>query len=140
MTLLTKPAPTGLPTTPFSVYASITAFDGLTEKGSLLFREDKEWLQRLDEVIDTNLDKSDFTVLQLATAMYVSERQLRRRIKQLLGVRPQAYLTQVRMKRARRLLLNAPHRPVEWVAREVGFSSACTFMRAFKRHSGQLPD
>lgn len=58
--------------------------------------------------------------------------------KQVTGETPGEYLTRWRIWRAR-CLLRHPELALEAIARQVGYDSAITFGRAFKRHEGQTP-
>lgn len=75
---------------------------------------------------------------ELASVGCVSRSVLAARFTQLLGVPPQAYLTQHRMHLAARRLRESGASVVE-VARSVGYQSAAAFAQAFKRELGHTP-
>lgn len=54
------------------------------------------------------------------------------------GTSPMAYLTEVRMREAKRLLRDS-ERTVEAIAEAVGFGSASSFAAAFRRREGESP-
>jgi AraC-like DNA-binding protein len=68
----------------------------------------------------------------------MSEPTFYRYFRNAFGQTPLAFLTEQRVRRARRLLAD-PHRTVSDVALAVGFSSPSHFIRVFQRHEGQTP-
>ena len=60
------------------------------------------------------------------------------RFREVMGTPPAAYLTEWRMLKARRLLLNTELPTAEIVA-QVGYGSDAAFLRAFKRRFGEAP-
>jgi AraC-like DNA-binding protein len=78
------------------------------------------------------------TVGELAAVAYMSEPTFYRYFRNEFGQTPLAFLTEQRVRRARRLLAD-PHRTVSDVALAVGFSSPSHFIRVFQRHEGQTP-
>ena len=79
-----------------------------------------------------------WTVEDLAREVGMSRPVLARRFRQKVGVPPLAYLTQVRMDLAARLLLASDASLTE-VAGRVGYESEFAFNRAFKKEYGSPP-
>lgn len=75
---------------------------------------------------------------ELARAAAMSRTAFATRFKALAGMGPLAYLTQWRMRLARRWLA-AGATPVGQIAREAGFASEAAFSNAFKRVTGESP-
>lgn len=63
---------------------------------------------------------------------------LTRTFRQRMGCSPRAYLTQVRLARARSLLMDSDH-PIAEIAAMVGYRDAHFFSRHFHRHHGRPP-
>ncbi len=80
----------------------------------------------------------DWTLDSLAQAAGLSRAAFAKRFHQLVGIPPKAYLTTWRMHQAKRLLKN-PYARMANVARQVGYSSDATFIRAFKQFFGKSP-
>jgi transcriptional regulator GlxA family with amidase domain len=80
----------------------------------------------------------DLSVETLATRACVSGRQFNRRFKRVFGSTPAAFVEDLRLNEARRLLSSGPS-PIEAVAETVGFRSADSFRRAFERRFGIAP-
>ena len=78
------------------------------------------------------------TVSDLAAVAYMSEPTFYRYFRDEFGQTPIAFLTEQRVRRARRLLTTS-HRTVSDVALAVGFSSPSHFIRVFQRHEGRTP-
>ncbi len=77
-------------------------------------------------------------VSDLAQAACMSEPSFYRAFRNEFGITPLAYLTRLRVDRARRLLAN-PARSVTDVAAAVGFGSVSHFIRVYREHVGQTP-
>jgi AraC-like DNA-binding protein len=78
------------------------------------------------------------TARELAVAHGFSEFHFSRAFAAVFGGSPYAYMLQVRLTEACRLLKKGG-RPVADVALACGFNDAATFARAFKRHHGRSP-
>ena len=77
-------------------------------------------------------------VADLARAACMSEPAFYRAFQAEFGLTPLAYLTRLRVARARRLLAQ-PGRTVGDVAQAVGFSSPSHFIRVYRAHVGRTP-
>lgn len=99
----------------------------------------KNWLQRLNSIIEKHLDDPSLNNLQLAHELTVSERHLFRKVKELTGMPPQKYLNQYRLRRALRYLENGKYRTVKETSFAVGFRSVSYFIRQFERAFGKRP-
>jgi AraC-like DNA-binding protein len=79
-----------------------------------------------------------WTVKSLAAAAGLSRAVFARRFKDLVGDTPLAYLTQVRVAVAARLLRTTDE-PIASIAQQVGYTSEFAFNRAFRRTRGSPP-
>src|SRR5213595_3225718 len=79
-----------------------------------------------------------WTVESLAREVHVSRATLARRFAEVVGEPPLTYLARWRMHLAAQRLKYSTD-TVEAIAREVGYTSAYAFNRAFARHRGQPP-
>ena len=75
----------------------------------------------------------------VSSRMHTTEQTLRRRLTKTLGVTPQDYFTQVRMKKAKYLLLNYRDITIAEVAEKCGYTLMTNFTRAFARYYGIKP-
>lgn len=88
-------------------------------------------------LIDTNYSDG-LTLTQLAACASMSETRFRFGFQRLFGRTPMAYLTDVRIERAKALLRDsdASIGQISWA---VGYTHQCNFTAAFKRETGQSP-
>ncbi|MBI5105773.1 MAG: GlxA family transcriptional regulator [Solirubrobacterales bacterium] len=96
----------------------------------------REPLRELEGWLADHLD-ADLSVPALAARAGFSERHFARAFRAETGMTPAAYVEALRVERARALLEDG--RPVDAVARAVGFSSAEVLRRAFHRRLGVGP-
>jgi AraC-like DNA-binding protein len=72
-------------------------------------------------------------------ALKVGESQLRRRIQALTGKNAVAYVTQLRMEKAMRLLIECPDCLIGDIAEQCGFQDVAYFSRVFRQYYGMTP-
>jgi len=101
--------------------------------------EDQIWLDNLEEKVQEYLSEFDFTLVRLSTLIYLSPRQIRRRLKQLTGLTFSQYVRQARLTRARQLLVSGEIRSVKQLAYKLGMRDAKYFSQQFKAYFGELP-
>ncbi len=78
------------------------------------------------------------TIQRLAQQANISERSLKRRFKSATGVSPNQYLQQVRIDKAKKLLLST-QRSVKDIGHSVGYENISFFIRRFQYHAGTTP-
>jgi transcriptional regulator GlxA family with amidase domain len=95
---------------------------------------------RLDDVVEyiKNHPAGSYTVEDLARKAAMSERQLERRFREILGMTPKEFITQNRMKLACESLAHSA-KPIVDVALECGFSEQSAFATQFRRAIGTSP-
>ena len=94
-------------------------------------------LRRALEFMHDNYPR-DLAVSEIARAAYLSEYYFAHLFKEITGVTPHAYLANLRLERARELLLETDL-PIGQIASRVGYRSQSHFARAFKAASGASP-
>ena len=97
------------------------------------FEEDAQWLQEVTQYILQNIANNHYSIAQLANDVAISERQLRRRLKKLLGLRPREYMTQIRLQRAHYLILQRKYRTLTQIAQAVGYRDTGAFRDSFQQ-------
>ncbi|MFK8006007.1 MAG: ATP-binding protein [Saprospiraceae bacterium] len=105
----------------------------------IISRADQKWLDKLEKILRKELSNSQYSMSNLAHDLDLSERQLRRRIKQLIGITPAQYLKETRLHQARELLENKKYKTIAKTASAVGFQDVRTFSRNFSAHFGKKP-
>lgn len=91
---------------------------------------DNKFLEKLEAITAEVYTDTDLGIMQLAAKMAMSERQLQRKIKALLGITPNNFIKEFRLKKAQVLLQNGSQ--IGRIALDVGFSSQTYFGRCFK--------
>lgn len=99
---------------------------------------DKEFLDRVLKSAEKNLGKSDYDIEHLAAELFVSRRQLHRKLQAITGQTPGEFMRVFRLKKAAQMLIENKH-SVTQIAYEVGFESPSQFTRAFKKQFDCLP-
>jgi signal transduction histidine kinase/DNA-binding response OmpR family regulator len=113
----------------------------ITEKGTLnqsrvthTNQKDAEFMRRLQDLIDKHFANPDFNVDDLAQQIYMSKRQLQRKLKMLTDHSPVEYLRIHRLNQAKQLIEQG--HSVSIAAEQAGFSSTTYLGRCFKAHFG----
>ena len=99
---------------------------------------DAEFVEKLDEVILSNISDDTFGSKQLEEALCISRSTLARKIKELYDVTPNEYLKNKRLSVASQMLSQKNVR-INEVSQAVGFRSASYFTKCFKAVYGMLP-
>ena len=94
-------------------------------------------LQALFRRVEARLDEP-WSVVLLASQMACSVPHLHRLCQQVFGMGPMAWLTGLRMNKARQLLLYT-NWPLAELASRVGYSDGANFANRFRRLTGQTP-
>lgn len=100
---------------------------------------DAKWLKELEKIALANVTSPQFSASFLAREMFISDRQLNRRLKKLTGMTPGSYVKEIRLQKARHLLANRACQTVAETAHAVGFSTPEYFSSLFKERFGKLP-
>ena len=99
---------------------------------------EQDFLRKLNELIEVNIDKSLYTVEDLAKDLNISRIQLYRKVKAILGISISDHINNIRLEKAKELLLNS-NQNISEIAYSVGFSSPNYFSTSFKNKYGVSP-
>ena len=94
-------------------------------------------LRRALEFMHDNYAR-ELALEEIAAAAYLSEYHFARLFKQITGATPHVYLANLRIEKARRLLVETAH-PIIEVAAMVGYQSQSHFTKIFKSVTGLTP-
>ena len=94
-------------------------------------------LEKLDRVLEQNFSNRDFDLPKMAEEMGIGERQLQRKLKELTGHTPSAYIRSYRLLKSLDYLKSGES--VRQSAKAVGFSSQAYFASCFKGEYGSTP-
>lgn len=101
-------------------------------------KADEEFLEKLNEIIQTNLHNPDFSIDDMADTFNMSRSSFYRKIKGVLDLAPNEYLRLERLKKAAQLLKEGENR-VNEICYIVGFNSPSYFSKCFQKQFGVLP-
>jgi len=109
----------------------------LTEDEEPQLSVDDKFLKKLEALIAENYTESGLDIIELAKELAMSERQLQRKIKTLLGTTPNNFVKIFRLQKAQELLKSGAQ--IGRIALDVGFSSQAYFGRCFKEQFNCTP-
>lgn len=101
-------------------------------------KSDEEFMNKVVESINKNIDDDSFSVETMADVLCMSRSSLLRKIKSLFNLSPVELIRLVRMKRAAELIQEGDHRISE-ICYLVGFNSSSYFSKLFFRQFGVTP-
>lgn len=107
-------------------------------KNKKRFQKSK-WFEEVEAYIEENIGDAHLTATEIASAVYTSERQFYRRVKQCTGRTPNRYLQLMRLRKAKELLESNQCKTVKEVANRVGYVRSDYFSRLYKARYGIRP-
>jgi signal transduction histidine kinase/DNA-binding response OmpR family regulator len=111
----------------------------IIDKGENAFgSKEQVFLKKLNELLEKNIDSSIYTVEDLAKNLSISRVQLYRKVKAILGISVSDHINNIRLDKAKELLLNS-NQTISEIAYAVGFSSPNYFSTSFKNKFGISP-
>ena len=108
-----------------------------TSPAEVLNDKETRFVERLEKALETGHADPEFGVSRLASEVFMSTRQLQRKLKSVVGHSPAEYLRSFRLRRSCELLRSGVQ--VSQVADAVGFSSPAYFTSCFKAQFEQTP-
>ncbi|WP_139959230.1 hybrid sensor histidine kinase/response regulator transcription factor [Flavicella sediminum] len=109
------------------------------KKGIEISTRDKEFLNEIIAVIEENIADSNFGVETLSAKMNLSASHFYRRLKQLTGQIPNAYIRNFRLQRAAELMSKNDGANVTEIMYQIGIESNSYFSTSFKKLHGVSP-
>jgi len=120
-------------------YFSKNSLPPKNKKDLDLSKRDLEFLEKITEIIEKNLSNSNFGVEELSIEAGLSSSHFYRKLKQLTGQVPNAYLRNFRLQRAAELLDSNNGYNVAEVMYQIGIESNSYFSTSFKKLHGVSP-
>lgn len=99
---------------------------------------EREFLNKINFIIEKNIDDSSFSVEELASKLNISRVQLYRKVKAVLGIGVSDYINNFRLEKAKDLLMTSTMNISE-IAYSCGFASPNYFSTAFKSKYEMTP-
>lgn len=110
--------------------SSVKKVSQLTPSESNVLSVDEKFIEKLETLVAKMYLETDLGIQELASNMAMSERQLQRKMKVILGTTPNNFIKEFRLAKAQMLLQNGSK--IGRIALDVGFSSQTYFGRCFK--------
>ena len=108
-------------------------------KEETLTPTDANFLNKVTDGVHLLMKQKEVTVTAIASNLCMSTRQFQRKITAITGETPSAYIMQLRIKQAKKLMTSGGDMNITQVAEECGFEDASNFSRTFKKHCGMTP-
>lgn len=103
-----------------------------------LTKADEEFMEKVNDVVEQNLDNIEFNIGDLSHAMNVSHSSLLRKIKGISGLTVNEYIRLLRLKKAALLLEENRYR-INEICTLTGFNNPSYFTKCFYKQFGILP-
>lgn len=104
-----------------------------------LSKSDQAFLDQISTLVRTQMMQGQVNVESIASQLCLSSKQLRRKLYALTGETTVAYIMQIRLADAHKMLMDDPAMPVSEVAIRCGFEDGGYFTKAFKQQYGMTP-
>jgi len=104
-----------------------------------IFSTDKNWLFLFEEEIFKRIKDSQLNLFDLSYYMAVSERQLHRKIKNLLCITPNKYIRILKLHKAKKLIDSYTYDTISEVSYAVGYNDTHYFSKLFFQQYGISP-
>lgn len=99
--------------------------------------ETSDFISRLCDILEENYMNADYSVKELSECVGIGDRQLLRRLKSEIGLSPNEFLRNFRLRKAAILLKE--DKSISYVAYDTGFTSPSYFSTCFKKLYGETP-
>ncbi|MFT3751574.1 MAG: two-component regulator propeller domain-containing protein [Paludibacter sp.] len=103
-----------------------------------LVKKDLQFLEKIHQVIEENIDNSDFNIDSIADNLGISRSAFFKKLKSLTGLAPVDTIKEVRLTKSIELLKNTDM-TVSEVAFAVGFKESGYYGKCFRKKYGQTP-
>jgi AraC-like DNA-binding protein len=111
---------------------------GIINEGKKINRLDKEFLAKITNIVEENLNPDQLSVEELGEKMGLSRVHLYRKVKKLTDMSVSEFVTSVKLKKSLDLLVNSGKTIAE-IACEVGFTSPSYYTNCFKKQFNLSP-
>lgn len=101
-------------------------------------KADKQFLDKMNKLIEKNISNPDFSVDSLAEQLFISRSGLFAKMKSLAGMTPNELIQLIRLKKAAELLSGGELR-INEICYKVGFNNPSYFAKCFQKQFGMLP-
>lgn len=132
-------SPTSAYTPPASQTAPSSSSQPSVKEGEERAEHESLFLQQVTQQIMEQIGKQEVNLQELSAHFCITRPQLNRKLKLLTGMNTTAYITSLRIVRAKELLKNSPDMSIADVAIQCGIADVSYFIALFKKATGQTP-
>lgn len=93
---------------------------------------DQNWLFQIEQKIETEISNFDFNAEKLAGQIFISRRQLDRKLKLLTGLTTGQFIREIKMQQAHKLIIENNINSIKTIAYKVGIKSVSHFSKQYK--------
>jgi AraC-like DNA-binding protein len=99
---------------------------------------DQKFLLKSKQIVENSIDDPRFGVEQMAREIHLSRAQLFRRLKVITGLSPNAFIKDIRLKKAAELI-KAKADTLAQISYSVGYTEQSYFAKCFRKKYGMTP-
>lgn len=104
-----------------------------------LCEADRRFLEQVNRVVEAWMGQREVDLKQLADEFHITRTQLNRKVKAATGMNTTAYISTLRVAKAKELLAGSPEKSVADVSFLCGIEDPSYFISLFKRATGMTP-
>ena len=105
----------------------------------IISKQDASWLLKIEDEVYKNIDHKDLNLCDLSYNLSVSERQLHRKIKNLLHLTPNKYIRILRLYKAKQYIDSYLYDTISQISYAVGYYDTYYFSKLFRQQYGLSP-
>jgi len=102
-------------------------------------KQDTGWLLKIEDEVNKNISHKDLNLYDLSYKMAVSERQLHRKIKNLIYLTPNKYIRVLRLYKAKQCIDDYLYDTISQISYAVGYYDTHYFSKLFKQQYDKSP-
>ena len=102
-------------------------------------KQDALWLIEIEDEVYRNISHRDLNLYDLSYRMAVSERQLHRKIKNLINLTPNKYIRVLRLSKAKQFIDDYVYDTISQISYAVGYNDTHYFSKLFQQQYGMSP-
>ncbi|EDM37783.1 GGDEF domain [Pedobacter sp. BAL39] len=119
--------------TKLSIKGKLSPASGITEQNTVEHtHSDQLWLNSFEAIVRRNAGREDLNLTFISGELALSQRQLFRRVDQILGITPNKLVRIIRLKLAWEAIASGKYRTIKEISSIAGYNSRSHFSKLFK--------
>lgn len=126
----------------FKIYHNNERVQSMCEKKlnpKRISKQDTSWLLKMENEIYKSIDQKNLNLYDLSYNLSVSERQLHRKIKNLIHLTPNKYIRVLKLHKAKEIIDNYLYDTISQISYAVGYYDTHYFSKLFNKQYGSTP-